>query len=102
MGSRRREIDPAYAPLHAELRAILNYYDPVDLIRVGAPEDEYENELSTILPRLSEASDPSDVQHVLHEEFFRWFGEGITMFNYAEFEPVAADVWAAWVRFSKG
>jgi hypothetical protein len=59
----------------------------------------YEPEVGTILPRLQKAAGPTDVQSVLHEEFEHWFGTEVGMFSYAEFAPVAADVWAAWERF---
>jgi hypothetical protein len=86
--------------LVAEVRSLLNWHDPVYLIAIGAPEDEYDPEVRTILPRLGEASDAEGVQRVLHEEFTRWFG-GVSMFTYEEFAPVAVEVWAAWLRFQQ-
>jgi hypothetical protein len=94
----KREAKEAYGALYAEVRAILNRHDPVYLICIGAPDDEYDPEVNTILPRLKETSDVAGVQKVLHEEFVHWFG-GVAMFTYDQFEPVAAEVWAAWSRF---
>jgi hypothetical protein len=91
-----------YATLFAEVRAILNRHDPVGLIRMGMPEDEYEPEVGTILPRLREAAGPQDVQRVLHEEFQHWFGSDTSMFGYEEFAPAASEVWEAFERFRKG
>jgi hypothetical protein len=89
----RRKV--AYETLYADVRAILNRHDPVGLIGMGAPEDEYEPEVGTILPRLRTANEAEDVQRVLDEEFHRWFGD-TGMFSYAEFGAVAVDIWRAW------
>jgi hypothetical protein len=96
----KRDAKHAYGALYLEVRGILNAHDPVGLISMGAPEDEYEPEVGTILPRLKEASDPSGVQVILQDEFVRWFG-GVGMFTFEEFAPVAEEVWASWSRFGQ-
>ena len=98
MDDDKRAAKEAYEALYAEVRAILNRHDPVYLIALGCPEDEYEPEVGTILPRLKEASDVVGVQNVLREEFVGWFGE-VGMFTFEQFEPVAVEVWEAWSRF---
>lgn len=102
MSADRRRMKRDYATLYAEVRAILNKHDPVGLIEMGAPADEYEPEVGTILPRLRETASPDDVQRVLHGEFEWWFGTEVGMFSYAEFAPVADDVWRALQRFREG
>jgi hypothetical protein len=91
-----------YATLFAEVRRILNRHDPVGLIRMGMPEDEYEPEVGTILPRLREAARPQDVQRLLHEEFQHWFGSDTSMSGYEEFASAASEVWEALERFREG
>ena len=63
-----------YEELRARLTQILNEEDPVGLIRLGAPLDEYDPEVGTVLPRLKDCLDESGLRRVLHEEFARWFG----------------------------
>lgn len=55
----------------------LNEADPLGLLRMGAPEDEYDPEVDTILPRLRGAASEADVRTILHEEFVRWFDESL-------------------------
>jgi hypothetical protein len=45
----------------------------VGLAAAGAPEDEYEAQVGTIIPRLKDANGPNDVRHIVHQEFLRWF-----------------------------
>jgi len=69
--------------------------DPLGLIAIGAPDDEYDPEVSTILPRLREAKAAVDVQRIVHEEFVRWFGADLVgpLTDYAE---VAEKMWGTW------
>lgn len=72
--ARRQVLTEACEKLRRDLRDILNPYDPRGLISSRAPDDEYEPELATILPRLTEASAVEDVRRILYEEFANWFG----------------------------
>jgi hypothetical protein len=90
--SRKRE----YKRLFADVRAILNRHDPMALLAMGAPDDEYEPEVAAILPRLSRARGPADVEAIIADEFLRWFDERLPRETVS---VVAADVWGAYVRF---
>jgi SAM-dependent methyltransferase len=87
--------------LFAELTEVLADHDPVGLVGIGAPRDEYEPEVGTIIPRLRGASDAGDVQSVLVEEFDSWFGIDTPKMSAAEFERVAQDVWSLWLRYAQ-
>lgn len=63
-----------YKALRAAITNAINRADPVGLLDLGAPQDEYDPEVGTILPRLSTASSANDVLTIVHEEFVRWFG----------------------------
>jgi hypothetical protein len=52
----------------------MNEADPLGLIALGCPADEYDPEIGTILPRLKEAGSVFELQRIVHEEFTRWFG----------------------------
>jgi hypothetical protein len=95
----RERLQKAYPQLFAELTEILARHDPVGLTWIGAPDDEYEPEVGTIIPRMSEASNPQDVQRILIEEFDGWFGSDTPKMSRAEFLPVAEEAWGAWLRF---
>ena len=71
------------------------------LIAMGAPADEYDPEISTILPRLREASAAVDVQRILHEEFVRWFGADL-IGPLADYAEVAEKIWGTWFDCSHG
>jgi hypothetical protein len=86
----------AYKQLYEDARAILNRHDPMGLIAIGAPDDEYEPEVGTILPRMSSARGAAGVEAIMAEEFLRWFSE---TFPPGSLRDAAADVWAAYGRF---
>jgi hypothetical protein len=71
---RQASLKEAYGKLYAEASQLVREADPIRLIAIGAPDDEYDVEVSAILPRLREATSPSDVHRIVHEEFARWFG----------------------------
>jgi hypothetical protein len=88
-----------YKRLFEDVRAILNRHDPMGLIAIGCPDDEYEPEVGTILPRLSRANGPADVEVIIAEEFLDWFDETLSPETTS---AVAADVWTAYVGFRDG
>lgn len=69
----QREGKVSFKLLRQRITGILNEEDPIGLIGLGCPADEYDPEIGTILPRLREASSAADLQRILHEEFGRWF-----------------------------
>ena len=99
-GRRKRQVSlkAAYGPLYTEVSRLLREADPIRLIVIGAPDDEYDPEMSTILPRLREAKSPDDVQRIVHEEFARWFGAEIAG-SAAQYADVSKNIWEAWNKF---
>jgi len=75
-----------------DLVALFDRFDPIELIRGGAPLGEYEPEARTILPRLSDPTSPADVQRIVFEEFTRWFGTE-SAGAIEDYESVAGAVW---------
>jgi hypothetical protein len=70
-------MDTRYQALAAAVERAITDADPIGLREAGAPADEYGPEIGTILPRLTNVQQPAEVVGVIHEEFVRWFGEGI-------------------------
>ena len=73
----KREGKAKFRALRAAVSEVLREADPVGLIEIGAPRDEYDPEVGTILPRLRDATSASDVHRILHEEFVRSFGKDV-------------------------
>ncbi len=76
-GGNRRTLRQKYRAIRRQVSAILREADPISLISAGAPADEYELEVGTIVPRIGEAASPELLQIIIHEEFVFWFGAEI-------------------------
>ena len=98
--SSHRMKDTRYQALVAAVECAINEADPIALLQIGAPTDEYAPEIGTILPRLANAERPDDVTDVLHEEFLRWFGEGTAGTRQA-YEAPARRIWDALLEYRK-
>ena len=72
----------------------INEADLIGLLDIGAPADEYSPEIGAILPRLAGVQGVSDVTNALHEEFVRWFDQGIAGPREV-YEAPAHRIWAA-------
>jgi hypothetical protein len=69
----RAELRARFGPAYDRLLLLL-FQEDLEGINFGNNHDEYDPEVSTILPRLSGCSSAQDVQSVVYEEFRRWFG----------------------------
>jgi hypothetical protein len=90
--------DACYRRLVAAVERAINEADPIRLLGVGAPADEYSLEIGAILPPLAGVQGVSDVTNLLHEEFVRWFDEGIAGPREA-YEASARRIWAALLEY---
>ena len=101
-GRRKRQesLQALHGALYTEVAQLLREADPIRLITIGAPDDEYDPEVSTILPRLREAHAVANVQQIIHEEFVHWFDADIAgpITHYAE---VAEKIWRVWLRLNE-
>ena len=88
----------AYGTLYTEVSRLLREADPILLIDIGTPDDEYDLEVSTILPRLRQAKSPEDVQRIVHEEFIHWFGAE-TAGPATHYAGVSDNIWEVWNKF---
>jgi hypothetical protein len=87
-----------YQHLVAAVGRAIDEADPIRLLEIGAPGDEYAPEIGAILPRLATVERLDDVTDVLHEEFLRWFGHGIAGPRDA-YEAPARRIWDAVVEY---
>ena len=72
----RRQLKAEYGKLFDSVSALLFRHDPIGIAFDNENTDEYDPETGTILPRLRNCKSATDVQHVVHEEFVRWFDAG--------------------------
>jgi hypothetical protein len=90
-----------YEILVAAVERAINQADPVGLLRIGAPSDEYTPEVGTVLPRLTSAKRRENVAAVLHEEFVRWFGADIAGPR-ERYDTPARLIWDALLAYRRG
>lgn len=93
-------MNTRYQALVAAVESAINAADPIGLLEIGAPTDEYGSEIGTILPRITNAGQLDDVTTVLHEEFSRWFGDG-TAGPRDAYETPARRIWEALLEYRK-
>ena len=80
-----------------ELRTIINKHDPIGLLSIGAPEDEYESEVKTILVQLDTAMTEQQVHDLIYQEFIRWFNDESTAGSKENYSGLAKDIYD-WTR----
>ena len=80
-------------PLRSAVATAIAKADPVKLLELGAPGDEYQQEVDGILRRLPSAASKHDVRAIVHEEFASRFGADLAGMPETYDEPAAA-IWA--------
>lgn len=91
-----KRLRSEYGELYDEILQILFRNDPIG-INFEINTDEYEPEVSTILPRLMEARSVEDLHKIIHQEFVRWFGADIAG-SKAKYTKIAQNVWDAYKK----
>lgn len=59
--------------LHLKARKIINKYDPIHLIGMGCPVDEYDGEVRRILDALDKVNSPKELSDLIHKIFVKMF-----------------------------
>jgi hypothetical protein len=88
----RQQLKQEYDELYLAIAALFFRHDPIG-INFKTNTDEYEPEVSSVLPRLPSCNSALDVQRVLHEEFTYWFVDAGSIDCYA---IIAAELWHLW------
>lgn len=57
----------------SDLREVLNQHDPIRLIAIGAPEDEYDLERGVIAAKLAHCGNTDEVHTMVYEVFCEYF-----------------------------
>ena len=87
-----------YKRLYFKVEEILFRNDPMGL-NFEDNKDEYDPEVSTILPRLKEAKSEDDVLNIVREEFSQWFGSEIVTTDSKLYKETSREIWEAWNEF---
>lgn len=95
----RSRLRAEYGELFDSVAALLFRKDPIG-INFETNTDEYEPEAETILPRLRNCQSADDVQHVVHQEFIRWFGPD-TAGTQERYTEIANDIFRLWQEYNK-
>ncbi|MDE0561988.1 hypothetical protein OU792_18470 [Algoriphagus sp. NF] len=75
-----------------ELSSIINQHDPIGLLKIGAPEDEYEPEIKTIIVQLDKDMTEQQVHDLIYQEFLRWFEDESTTGPKESYGELAVDI----------
>jgi hypothetical protein len=95
--SRRSLFKRELHPLRKAVEAAIAKVDPIKLLELGAPGDEYEPEVAGILRRLKSTGSQADVRAIVHEEFATRFGDDLAGIP-ERYDEAAASIWAALKR----
>ena len=82
-----------FAALRDAVSQAIRDADPIGLIHGGAPLDEYDPEVGTVLPRLRGVTSYGEVRTILHEEFIHWFGDEVAG-GIDHYDRAAENIWA--------
>lgn len=63
---RRRQLEQDYSGLYETIVWLFADYDPMKLICLGAPSNEYNLEVDVVLSRLSVAKTPSELETTIY------------------------------------
>jgi hypothetical protein len=94
----KAHLRATYGSLYDRLIQIL-YIADLAVISYFA-RDEYEPEVTTILPRLPEATSAAEVERIIREEFAYWFYDGINDDDPERFAWAACTIWQVWCAYA--
>ena len=81
-----------------QVTALLNWHDPVNLISMGSPVDEYDPERNAIVQRMLGCRSPKALQKILEEEFEYWFGAELLDPQF-DISALASDIFNLCIEF---
>jgi hypothetical protein len=79
--------------IHALVKRAIDQADPMHLLAIGAPEDEYESEIREIASRLGACTTREEVQTLVHQVFVTWF-DACLAGSKEQYRAPATAIWA--------
>jgi hypothetical protein len=93
----RDSVKKTYGDKFNDLRTIINKHDPIGLIANGAPDDEYEPEVKTIIVQLDNKTTEQQIHDLVYQEFIRWFDDESTAGQNDSYKDLAKDIFV-WTK----
>ncbi|WP_316571766.1 DUF1871 family protein [Neobacillus sp. YIM B06451] len=60
------------------VKEVIDEWDPIGLLGMGCPDDEYDPEINDIVKRLSNITSVDELAQEIQEVFLKWFGENLS------------------------
>ncbi len=104
----QRKLKQEYGWLYESFTQILAKDDPMNLVRIGAPVNEYDLEVNTILLRLHDAHSPEELGDIIYTVFVSAFGKSFASrgeLSYQQYKPrfqaLGETAWNEWMRWKE-
>ncbi|RSL28923.1 DUF1871 family protein [Salibacterium salarium] len=78
------------------VKEVINDWDPLGLLDMGEPDDEYVPEIRDVVHLLSNIKSVDELAVEIHKVFVKWFGEDLTdsiEYTIEKCYPVALKIW---------
>jgi hypothetical protein len=72
------------------VKEVIDKWDPIGLLGLGCPDDEYDPEIADIVRLLINIKSVNELAEGINEVFIKWFGEDLTI---EKCFPVALKIW---------
>ena len=86
-------LKQSHAAVFFFIREIINKHDPIGLIAIGAPEDEYDPEVKTIVYQLKDVRTIAQMQDLVYQELLRWFEEKSIVGEWDSYAEIANEIY---------
>lgn len=70
----RQKLKHSYQEIIETVRSVINEWDPYDLIKGGAPDNEFVHEVALIAAKANEVKTPAELAEVISKIFSTSFG----------------------------
>ncbi len=70
-------MEKDYSYIYNAIKEIIDSADPINLLSIGAPDDEYDGEIQEIASGISKCNSKEEIKEVVYNVFKRNFGEEI-------------------------
>lgn len=74
------------------VKEAVDKYDPIGLLKMGCPRDEYNIEIKDIVANISKCENVKELQKLVYKTFIKWFSKDIAGENNA-YEEIARHIW---------
>jgi hypothetical protein len=75
---------------YSSVKEVIDEWDPIGLLGMGCPDDEYDPEIRDIIGLLSNIKSVDDLAVGINKVFIKWFEEDLTI---EKCYPVALKIW---------